>query len=128
MEKVKRFRQKKRSLFFSYAKGSCDWISENADTGCYKGEKDKEQGDGAKCTNCKFFGSATNGFRVEQTRFIEICDGGRDEKNDDVDPIGGFPDRAVVGVEEDRNERKPQKDAAQLDAPKVRAVAKGAAL
>ena len=115
-------------LFCLSAERARQRISENADTGCDKGEKDKEQGDGAKCANCKFFGSATNDFGVKKSCFIEICDGGRDEKNDDVDPIGGFPDRAVVGVEEDRNERKPQKDAAKLDAPKVRAAAKGAAL
>ena len=50
------------------------------------------------------------------------------KEDTDIEPIGRFADGTVIGVKQHGNQRKPQKHAAQLDAPKIRALPKEQAL
>ena len=103
-------------------------ILENSDFWSEEGEKHKEQGDQAQNCHGNFRRSAGELLCGEEPRFIEIGDGGGDEEDGDVDPIGRFSDDAVVGVEKYGDQRKPQQNSAKLDAPKIRSVLKIKAL
>ena len=67
-------------------------------------------------------------FSFKKSCLVKICDRGREEKDGDVQPIGGGAYHSVVGVEQHGNKSKTQEDPPQLHAPKILAVAEEKAL
>ena len=108
---------------------TCQRISEDPDFGCGKGENDEEERYHRKCSDVPpggcFAGLLVG---VKASCFIDIRRRGRDEKDRDIDPIGGFADRSVIRVKENGDQREPKKDAAKLNAPKIIAIPKEKAL
>ena len=49
-------------------------------------------------------------FGMKEARFIDICNCGRNKENSNIDPIGGFSNYAVIGVKQDRDQAKSQKN------------------
>ena len=112
-----------------YAVFPCQRISEDADLGGGKGEDDEEERYHRKHGDAlPGWGFAGLVIGVKASRFINIRRGSGDEEDRDIDPIGRFADHTVIGVKEKRDQRKPQEDAAQFDAPKILAVPKKEAL
>ena len=78
-------------------------ILENSDFWSEKGEQNEKRGERAQGDDGDRRRTAGERFGGKQIAFVEIGDGGGDEENGDVDPIGGFADDAVVGVEKHGN-------------------------
>ena len=110
-----------------YAVGSRYGVSEKPDLGWEKGKnceqnaKDTEQGKG------NFGVSTGGGFTVKLPRLPHVKQGRREEKDRNIEPIGGLCDRPVIGVKQDGNEEKSVQNAAHFDAPKL-LLTKGKAL
>ena len=104
--------------------GSCNRVGKNTDGGRFERKEYKEQGNDAECCESPFFCPAGRVSSTVGLCLVPICNRRRNEENDDVDPIGRFADDTVVGVKENWDQCQPQKNAAQLDAPKIRAVTK----
>ena len=103
-------------------------IAEDAECGGLKGEENEQGGDCEKQGDGDFRIFAIGGTVGKRTPFINIGDGCRDEENRDVDPVRRFSDRTVIGVEDNGYGGEPEQNTFELDAPKVRAVAKEKAL
>ena len=117
-----------RSLFSLYPISPRQRILEDVDFGGEKGEKRKTEGNCYKEDDSCFWEFTRNAFFLKEFCFIEIGDGGGDEKDGNVDPIGGFSDDAVVGIKDHGNQKNAKQDPAQLDAPKIFAVTEEKAL
>ena len=83
---------------------------------------DAEQGKG------KLLIFADGFFVAEELRFIAVSNRCRHKENGDIDPIGGFSDHTVVGVEDGRNQAKSEQRASELDTPKIWSIPKEKAL
>ena len=101
-----------RSLFSLYPISPRQRILENADLGGEKGEKCKAEGDCKKDEDGRFGGFTLDAFFLKALRFIEIGDGGGDEKDGNIDPIRGSSDDAVVGVKDYGNQKNAKEDPA----------------
>ena len=55
----------------------------------------------------------------EYPPFKKKDQGGGDIKDGDIDPVWGFAEHAVIGVEQNWNQYKPQEDLCQFDTPVV---------
>ena len=107
-----------------YAEAAVDRIPDYADLRRAEGEKDEQQRKDPK-ENLRYFGrAAAQCLGVKTSRFVQVCSGGGNEKYSDIDPVRRAADHAVVGVKKDGNEGKSQKDATQLDPPKILVLAK----
>ena len=118
---------KKAALKLStYAECSGDGVAEDGEVRGiegeeYEGEGKREEGEVGEARI-----GAVGWGAEELFREIEVGDGGADEENCDVNPIGGLADRAVVGVEENGNQGETEKNRPECDERKIRAVAKEA--
>lgn len=103
-------------------------VLEDAELGSSEGENDEQNGDHAKPDEGTLGVLATQLAAVEKSSLVNICNGCRNEEDSDVYPVGRLADNAVIGVEKDGYENKPEKSAAQLYAPKILAILKEEAL
>ena len=101
---------------------ACQRILENAEHGRFEREDHEQNRDKAEKTKGKTGSLANACFAVKLPRFIDIGNGRAEKKDGDVEPVGRFADRAVVGVKKNGDKEKPQKDAAPLDAPEICAL------
>ena len=111
-----------------YAVTARQGIPENADLRREKREQYKEQRDRKKRPKRAFRRSTRRFFAVKASRFIDICDSGGNEEDNNIDPVGRFADDTVVRIEKDRDQNEAEKDAPQLDTPEILAVAEEKAL
>lgn len=103
-------------------------ILKKVDFRCCKGEYDEQNGNQAEQGDRRL-GIFTSGrATVKPTRFVDISNRSGDEENRDIDPVGRASDDAVIGVKENRDQRKTEQDASQLDTPKILAVTEEKAL
>ena len=81
-----------------YAISSPQRIFEDSDFGGDKGENDKEKCDHAKNAKRQFGRFAGLRFLFEEPCFIDICRGGRDKKDGNIDPIRRLSNHSVIGI------------------------------
>ena len=113
---------------FLYSVGAAQRISKKSEVGGHEREENKQNGEYTKQSDRKLLAFASHRFVVELSGLIDICNGGANKENRNVEPIGRFADRTVIGVENNRDQYKPQKDTAKLDAPKILSVSEEKAL
>ena len=103
-------------------------IAEQPKLGRLKGEHRKKQSQKAKHCHRRPRPSTRGIAPPEEAPLVKVDRRRRDEKDRDVEPIGGFADNAVVGIEDHGNEQEPKQDPTQLDAREILAVAEERAL
>ena len=95
-------------------------IFKNAKLWGAEGEDEEEKGDGNEKGNGEFGMAAGYVAFLEFFTLIEKRNCRCNKEDGDVQPIGGFPHGAVVGIKNDGDQDLPEKDAPQFYAPKIR--------
>ena len=105
---------KKSHRLILYAIRARQWILENTDFGCFEGEHHEENGDDAEQGNRELWMVTRDLSLVELTSLVKIRNRRRDKKDRNVDPIGRSADCSVVGVKNDGDQHKSEKDSTKL--------------
>ena len=101
----------RRSALLYDAVRACEGVLKDAKGGGAEGEEDEGDSEQAKGCEGKLGAVAGRCVFEKPFRFKEVGDGCREEEDRDVDPIGGFADHTVIGIESGRNDGKAEQDA-----------------